>query len=106
MLQQDKPDDYVVGTGETHSVRGVRRDRLRPRRPRLAASTSSSIRSSTARPRSICCWPTPARRSSVLGWEPEVSFEELVRMMVDADLAQLRTQQTLANYNFAKARVA
>ena len=40
MLQQDEPDDYVVATGETHSVREFVRARLRARRPRLASSTS------------------------------------------------------------------
>ena len=36
MLQQDEPDDYVVATGEAHSVKSARRDRVRARRPRLA----------------------------------------------------------------------
>ena len=36
MLQQDKPDDYVIATGVSHSVRELDRDRVRPRRPRLA----------------------------------------------------------------------
>ena len=54
MLQQDEPDDYVVATGETHTVQRVRRDRLRPRRPRLARPRARSTRSSSARPRSTC----------------------------------------------------
>ena len=42
-----------------------------------------------ARPRSTCSSAMPPRPGPKLGWKPEVSFEELVRMMVDADLAAL-----------------
>ena len=89
MLQQDEPDDYVVSTGETHSVRefcelafghvGLDWEQLR------GASTSGSC----GRPRSTCSSARPRRRATVLGWEPKTSFAELVTMMVDADLALL-----------------
>jgi GDPmannose 4,6-dehydratase len=93
MLQQEKPDDYVVGTGETHSVQELCRvafDCLdldwqkyvvqdpkfyRPAEVDLLVSDSSK-----------------ARR--VLGWEPRVSFEELIHMMVDADLKALKANQS------------
>ena len=89
MLQQDAPDDYVVATGETHTVREfceiafarvgldwekhvVDRPALRaPRRGRPAARRSG------------------ARRKRELGWEPKVSFQGLVEMMVDADMERL-----------------
>jgi GDPmannose 4,6-dehydratase len=85
MLQQDIPDDYVIATGRTHSVVEfldaafgsvnlswedyVRTDQryLRPVDPPVLLGDA-----------------TKARRE--LGWTPEVSFEELVRLMVDADL--------------------
>ena len=54
MLQQDQPDDYVVATGETHSVQRARRARVRPRRPRLAEAREARPAASCARPRSIC----------------------------------------------------
>jgi GDPmannose 4,6-dehydratase len=54
MLQQDQPDDYVVATGETHSVREFCEVGLRPGGPRLGALTSSTTPSSSAPPRSTC----------------------------------------------------
>ena len=84
MLQQDKPDDYVIATGETHSVREfcelafshagldyeqyvvVDQEFLRPAEVDLLVGDSSKARSK-------------------LGWRPKVNFEDLVLMMVDAD---------------------
>jgi GDPmannose 4,6-dehydratase len=94
MLQQDEPRDYVVGTGETHSVRELcqiafgcldldweqfvvaDKEFYRPAEVDLLVSD-----------------PTLARRE--LGWNPEVSFEALVKMMVAADLAHLKQVHTL-----------
>ena len=53
-------------------------------------TTSRSTSSSSGRPRSTCSSATRPRRPTSLGWKPEVGFEELVRMMVDADLAALQ----------------
>jgi GDPmannose 4,6-dehydratase len=89
MLQQDQPDDYVIATGEQHSVREfldvafghlgldyrdhvyVDPEFLRPADVFELVGDSSK-----------------ARR--VLGWQPEVTFEQLVKMMVDHDLAMLQ----------------
>jgi GDPmannose 4,6-dehydratase len=89
MLQQDKPDTFVVGMGETHSVREfcqiafghvdldyndyvVQDERFyRPAEVDLLISD-------------------PSRARSSLGWEPSVGFRELVTMMVDADLERLK----------------
>jgi GDPmannose 4,6-dehydratase len=89
MLQQDEPSDFVVSTNETHSVREfcelafdraglnwkdhvIQDERFfRPAEVELLVGDSSRAR-------------------SVLGWKPKTSFEELVRMMVDADLTQVR----------------
>ena len=89
MLQQDEPDDYVIATGETHSVRELRRGRLRPRRARRRTSTCASTRASCGPPRSTTWSATRPRRSEKLGWEPQTSFEELIRLMVDSDLELL-----------------
>ena len=88
MLQQDKPDSFVIGTGETHAVREfceiafghvdldykefvVQDERFyRPAEVDLLISD-------------------PSKARSVLGWEPAVSFKELVTMMVDADVKRL-----------------
>jgi GDPmannose 4,6-dehydratase len=95
MLQQDSPDDYVVATGEAHSVQelvevafahvgldwkkyvGVDQRFLRP------AEVDHLI-------------GDPSKAKRVLGWKPEVDFTGLVRMMVDADLARLESGQLIA----------
>jgi GDPmannose 4,6-dehydratase len=85
MLQQDNADDYVIATGEAHTVRELCDEAF----GHLGLDYRDHVREDTAsyRPSE----PTPlvgsaakARRN--LGWEPKVSFRELVRMMVDADL--------------------
>ncbi len=92
MLQQDTPDDYVVATGETHSVEeflmaafgGVNLDWrdyvvqderfMRPAEVDLLVGD-------------------PSKAGRQLGWEPDVSFSELVEMMVNADIRMLETGQ-------------
>jgi GDPmannose 4,6-dehydratase len=89
MLQQDQPDSFVIGMGETHSVREfceiafghvdldykefvIQDERFyRPAEVDLLISD-------------------PSKARSVLGWEPAVSFKELVTMMVDTDLKRLK----------------
>ena len=76
-----------------------RRDALGPRVPRgglraTSGSTgrhsSSSTSATSARPRSTCCWATLRKAREKLGWEPKVTFKELVRIMVDADVEGAR----------------
>jgi len=89
MLQQDRPDDYVVGTGETHSVRElceVAFGYLNLDWERYVSSDPEFYR--PAEVDLLVSDPTRARKA--LGWEPEVSFEKLIKMMVDADLAHLK----------------
>src|SRR6516165_4648120 len=87
MLQQDEPDDYVVGTGHTWSVRQLcdaafsyvgldYRDYVK-QDPRFMRPAEVDL---------LVADPGKARRA--LGWEPRVSFEELVRMMMDADIGR------------------
>jgi GDPmannose 4,6-dehydratase len=91
MLQHQKPDDYVVATGETHSVRDfveaafavvnlpwekyVKQDRAfdRPIEPTRLVGCADKIR-------------------KTLGWKPGGSFEQLVREMVDAEVEELKTE--------------
>lgn len=91
MLQRDKPEDFVIGTGETHTVRKlcelafghlgldykdhVIHDKNFDRLAEVDLLISD-----------------PAKAYAVLGWEPSVNFEELVEMMVDSDLAKLRKE--------------
>ena len=88
MLQQKEPTDYVVGTGEMHTVRDL-----------CAAAFSHvgldwkkyvKIDSRFVRPAEVDVLLADASRARTeLGWAPKVGFEELVRLMVDADLERL-----------------
>ena len=95
MLQQDRADDYVIATGEAHSVQelvevafdyagldwrkhvGVDQRYIRPAEVDLLIGT-------------------PEKAKKELGWEPSVDFKGLVHMMVDADLARLKAGQLIA----------
>jgi GDPmannose 4,6-dehydratase len=88
MLQQDQPGDYVVATGETHPVREL--CQIAFDEVGLNWEDHVVVDEQFFRPAEVDLLigdPTKARE--VLGWKPEVGFEELVRMMVDADLAAL-----------------
>jgi GDPmannose 4,6-dehydratase len=89
MLQQDEPDDYVVATGETHSVRefcelafgevglNYRDYVVQDERYMRPAEVDLLI-------------GDPSKARNVLGWQPKTSFPELVRAMVQADIALLK----------------
>jgi GDPmannose 4,6-dehydratase len=91
MLQQDSPDDYVVGTGQTHSVRelcqvafghlGLKYEDYVKVDPRFLRPADVDLLVSD-----------PSKARSVLGWETAVSFEDLVIMMVEADLKRLQAE--------------
>jgi GDPmannose 4,6-dehydratase len=89
MLQQDEPDNYVIATGETHSVQelcDVAFSYLGLDYRDYVVSDSKFYR--PAEVDQLVGDASKARK--VLGWEPRVSFEELIRMMVDADLEALQ----------------
>jgi GDPmannose 4,6-dehydratase len=88
MLQQDEPDDYVIATGEAHSVREL----VDIAFSHVDLDPSRHVRSDPAyfRPAEVDHLVGDASKArEKLGWEPRTSFEELVRLMVDADLALL-----------------
>jgi GDPmannose 4,6-dehydratase len=86
MLQAEVPEDFVIATGETHSVRellelaagvaGVDIDGRVEIDPRYHRPTEVDLLLGDA-----------SKAKRILGWQPKVSFEGLVRMMVEADLA-------------------
>lgn len=88
MLQQEKPEDFVIGTGETHSVRefcqlafghvglDYREFVIQDERFYRPAEVDLLV-------------ADPSKARAKLGWEPSVTFPELVKMMVDADLERL-----------------
>ncbi|VTT98416.1 gdp-mannose -dehydratase : GDP-mannose 4,6-dehydratase OS=Sphaerobacter thermophilus (strain DSM 20745 / S 6022) GN=gmd PE=3 SV=1: Epimerase [Gemmataceae bacterium] len=93
MLQQDKPDDYVVSTGETHTVK--RLVELAFGAVGLNWEKYVEIDQSLVRPAEVdLLIGDPAKAKAKLGWKPDVSFEQLVEMMVKADLARLQGQNT------------
>jgi GDPmannose 4,6-dehydratase len=88
MLQQDDADDYVIGTGVSHSVRDLVDAAFAC--VDLKADDHVRIDPELARPADIEeLVADPAKAGETLGWEPQVSFEEVVEMMVRADLDAL-----------------
>src|SRR5579875_1182020 len=89
MLQQDEPADYVVATGETHSVRELCQIAF----DQVGLNWEDHVRVDQQffRPAEVDLLIGDAKKARTeLRWEPQVGFEELVRMMVDADLEALR----------------
>lgn len=91
MLQQSTPDDFVIGTGESHSLR----DFLREAFEHVNLNWEKFVRVDPqlmrpAEVERVVADSTKARTK--LGWKPRASFRDLVRMMVDADLQLLKSQ--------------
>ena len=88
MLQQDEPDDFVIATGVAHSVRYC--VEVAFEHAGISIDDHVVIDPSFLRPAEVEHLIGDASKAKgKLGWEPEVSFEQLIRMMVDADLALL-----------------
>jgi len=88
MLQQDVPEDFVIATGKTHTVR--RCAELAFERVGLDWREHVEIDDALKRPAEVdLLVGSPAKAERVLGWKPKTSFEELIALMVDADLALL-----------------
>lgn len=88
MLQHDEPDDYVVATGETHSIREFLD--IAFGYVNLNWHDYVAFDARYLRPAEVdLLIGDPARVKQKLGWQPSVTFEELVKLMVDADLAAL-----------------
>jgi len=88
MLQQDQADDYVIATGVSHSVQQL----VETAFGHVGLDWTQYVRTDPAflRPAEVDHLIGDASKAKrVLGWEPEVSFEQLVAMMVDADMAAL-----------------
>lgn len=88
MLQAAEPDDYVLATGQTHSVRDF--CEIAFRRVGLDYRNYVTVEAQPQRQReSVQLVGNAAKAARVMGWTPSLSFEELVHMMVDADLAEI-----------------
>jgi len=90
MLQQDEPGDYVVSTGESHSVR----DLVQCAFDHLGLDWESHVLVDPALERGPAelhrLVGDPSKAHTQLGWQPELDFTELVHLLVDADVARLR----------------
>jgi GDPmannose 4,6-dehydratase len=102
MMQADEPDDYVIATGETHSVRefleeafgylGLDWEKYVEIDPRYFRPAEVDL---------LLGDPTKAR--TILGWEPKVSFKDLVKIMVDSDLKLAEREQRARQHEGALA---
>ena len=95
MLQQDKPDDYVVATGETHSVQEFCAEAFGA----LGLDWQKYVRHDARyeRPTEVdLLIGDSAKARRQLGWEPKVHFKELVKIMIDADLEQAKREAQIA----------
>jgi GDPmannose 4,6-dehydratase len=93
MLQQDRPGDYVIGTGESHSVRDF--CNLAFAAAGLDWRKFVEVDPRYFRPAEVdFLLADPSRARAVLGWEPSVTFSDLVRIMVDAELIEVDRQLT------------
>lgn len=92
MLQQDTPDDYVIGTGETYSVRQFLEEAF----GHVGLDWREFVKQDERfmRPAEVDLLVSdPSKAAKQLDWRPSVSFKGLVQMMVDADLARHRAVQ-------------
>ena len=97
MLQQDEPDDYVVGTGETHAVQelcevafsrvGLNWRDYVVQDPRFMRPAEVDLLVSD-----------PSKAKEKLGWKPDITFKSLIEMMVDADLELLKSEKEAGNH--------
>jgi GDPmannose 4,6-dehydratase len=91
ILQQDRPDDYILATNETHSVREF----VELAFERVGLDWKEYVKHDARyeRPAEVDLLIGDASKAKkLLNWEPQVRFEELVRIMVDADLALIESQ--------------
>jgi len=96
MLQQEKPDDYVVATGETHSVREFSEKVFE--KLDLDYKQYVDIDKKYFRPSEVDVLLGDASKArNILGWAPKVDFEQLIDMMIEADMEFARKEKTLVD---------
>jgi GDPmannose 4,6-dehydratase len=91
MLQADAPDDYVLSSGETHSIREL----VELAFGYLDMDYKKYVIQDPKfyRPAEVhLLLGNPAKAKKKLGWEPEVNFEQLIKMMVDSDLKLIKKE--------------
>jgi GDPmannose 4,6-dehydratase len=102
MLQQDEPNDYVIATGEAHSVRELVQRAFAE--AGLDWQRHVAVDNRYFRPTEVDALLGDATRARIiLGWQPRVGFAELVRMMVAHDIDLARRERTLKQAGFSHA---
>ena len=98
MLQQEEPDDYVIATGETHSVRELLEEAFSY--AGLDWHKHLVIDQRYYRPAEVdFLIGDPSKAKTKLGWEAKTKFKDLVRLMVDADLETAKKEAHMNSYN-------
>jgi GDPmannose 4,6-dehydratase len=102
MLQQDKPDDYVIALGETHSVKEFLEKVFQ--KLSLDYQKYVEIDARYFRPTDVNILLGDATKArEILDWKPKVGFEELVDMMVEADMELAKKEKTLHDAGYKRA---
>ena len=89
MLQQKKPDDFVVGTGETHTIEEL----CKAAYSYVGKNWKDHVKVDPRFVRPTETGPLvadPRKAKKTLKWKPKINFEELVAMLVDANIARLK----------------
>ncbi len=103
MLQQDEPDDYVIATGETHSVREFAEEVFK--RLGLNYKKHVEIDPKYFRPTEVdVLLGDPSKAKNKLGWEPRVGFDELIDIMIKADMELANKEKTLLDAGYRIGR--
>jgi GDPmannose 4,6-dehydratase len=99
MLQQEKPDDFVIATGETHSVREFAE--IVFAKLGLDYSKYVMVDQRYFRPTEVdVLLGDSAKAKNTLGWQPKINFENLIDMMIAADLELAKKEKTLVDAGF------
>ena len=94
MLQQERPDDYVIGSGETHSIREL--CEIAFHHAGLDWRDHVVVDPKYYRPAEVdLLVSNPSKARQALGWEPTVGFADMIHIMVDADMEALQAPQNL-----------
>ena len=89
MLQQDNPDDFVIGTGETHTIQELCEEAFKY----VGSNWKDYVYVDKRFVRPTETGPlvaNPKKAKDLLGWTPKTSFKELIALMVDAHIARLK----------------
>ncbi len=99
MLQQELPDDYVIATGETHSVREFVEKAFQ--KLELDYQEYVEIEHRYFRPTEVdVLLGDSTKAQTILGWEPKVDFDQLIDMMVKADLELAKKERILMDEGY------